>query len=111
LRAGRSPGKDLVGVDPRPWTAQRLRGAEPIPKLFHPAREKVARFAGLEASALEQLLVTEYEPGATIGWHKDRPMFADVIGVWTRFDPPRAALCLPHARPVANGVGAQHPGP
>jgi alkylated DNA repair dioxygenase AlkB len=25
--------------------------------------------------------VTEYEPGAPIGWHKDRAIFADVIGI------------------------------
>jgi len=27
------------------------------------------------------VLVTEYSPGAGIGWHKDRPEFEEVIGV------------------------------
>ena len=27
------------------------------------------------------MLVTEYAPGAGIGWHKDRPEFGDVIGI------------------------------
>ena len=26
-------------------------------------------------------MVTEYEPGAPIGWHRDRPQFEDVIGI------------------------------
>ncbi len=59
----------------------RLREAEPIPGFLLPAREKAARFAGLDERAFEQLLVTEYEPGAAIGWHRDRAVFADVIGV------------------------------
>jgi alkylated DNA repair dioxygenase AlkB len=25
--------------------------------------------------------VTEYKPGAAIGWHMDRPVFGDVVGV------------------------------
>ena len=59
----------------------KLREAEPIPEVFHPVREKAARFAGLDPSAFEQLLVTEYEPRAAIGWHRDRPVFGEVIGV------------------------------
>ena len=39
------------------------------------------RFAGLEPDHLPHALVTEYRPGAGIGWHKDRPDFEDVIGV------------------------------
>ena len=58
-----------------------LREAPAIPEYFHPVREKAARFAGLEERAFDQLLVTEYEPGTAIGWHKDRPVFAEVIGV------------------------------
>jgi alkylated DNA repair dioxygenase AlkB len=30
---------------------------------------------------LTQVLVTEYAPGAPIGWHKDRPFFGDVMGL------------------------------
>jgi alkylated DNA repair dioxygenase AlkB len=26
-------------------------------------------------------LVTEYRPGAAIGWHKDRSVFGDVVGI------------------------------
>lgn len=53
----------------------------PIPDWLEPLRDAAAAFAGLEAEALEHALVTEYPAGATIGWHKDRPVFADVVGV------------------------------
>ena len=46
-----------------------------------PARAKAAQFAGLDAAAFEHVLVTEYQPGAPIGWHRDRAIFADVVGV------------------------------
>jgi alkylated DNA repair dioxygenase AlkB len=35
----------------------------------------------LKASDLQHVLVTEYQPGAAIGWHKDRSVFGDVIGI------------------------------
>src|SRR5208283_1184699 len=59
----------------------KLVAAPPIPEFLHAVRAKAARFAGIEADALEQLLVTEYRPGAPIGWHRDRPIFGDVIGI------------------------------
>ena len=59
----------------------KLREAPAIPEFLLPVRDKAAGFAGLEANTLEHLLVTEYEPGATIGWHKDRSIFAEVIGI------------------------------
>src|SRR3954468_3425705 len=54
---------------------------EPMPEFLLPARQRAARFAGLDPSALEHALVTEYKPGAGIGWHKDRSVFGDVIGI------------------------------
>jgi alkylated DNA repair dioxygenase AlkB len=58
-----------------------LGKAGEIPEFLLPARERAARFAGLAPAALEHALITEYKPGAAIGWHKDRPAFDDVIGV------------------------------
>ena len=59
----------------------KLRGAAHIPDFLFPVREKAGRLAGLDKAAFEHLLVTEYQPGAAIGWHKDRAIFADVVGV------------------------------
>jgi alkylated DNA repair dioxygenase AlkB len=54
---------------------------DPIPEFLFPAREQAASFAGLDPQALEHALVTEYKPGAGIGWHKDRSVFGDVVGI------------------------------
>ena len=45
-----------------------------------PVRDAAAEAFGLESCSLEQALLIEYGPGASIGWHKDRPVFGDVIG-------------------------------
>jgi alkylated DNA repair protein (DNA oxidative demethylase) len=38
-------------------------------------------FSGLAKGTLSEILVTEYTPGATIGWHRDAPPFEVVVGV------------------------------
>ena len=58
-----------------------MKQADPIPAFLMPVREAAARFADLKAEQLQHVLLTEYQPGATIGWHKDRPNFEDVIGI------------------------------
>jgi alkylated DNA repair dioxygenase AlkB len=63
------------------FETSRLVPADPIPAYLHPLREKAAAFAGLAAEDLPHALVTEYGPGAAIGWHRDKGVFADVIGV------------------------------
>jgi len=59
----------------------RLRPAAPLPPFLVPLRARAADFAGVGADELPHALVTEYAPGAAIGWHRDRPEFGDVIGV------------------------------
>jgi alkylated DNA repair dioxygenase AlkB len=59
----------------------RMHVAPEIPNFLIPLRSIAAGFAKLDASALKQALVTEYQPGAAIGWHRDRPVFGDVIGI------------------------------
>jgi alkylated DNA repair dioxygenase AlkB len=52
-----------------------------IPGFLLPLRQKAAGFARVAPSELQMALVTEYTPGAGIGWHRDRPAYRDVIGV------------------------------
>jgi alkylated DNA repair dioxygenase AlkB len=54
---------------------------EPIPDFLWPLRDRAARFAGLAADDLVQALVVRYDPGAGIGWHRDRPVFEHVVGI------------------------------
>jgi alkylated DNA repair dioxygenase AlkB len=58
-----------------------LTKADNIPSFLMPLRGQAAAFAGLEPDALAHVLVTEYAPGAGIGWHRDRPEFGDVVGI------------------------------
>jgi alkylated DNA repair dioxygenase AlkB len=58
-----------------------LHKADEIPEFLWPARARAAQFAGLKPDDLQHVLLTEYPPGSTIGWHKDRPQFDDVIGI------------------------------
>ncbi|HZG10274.1 MAG TPA: alpha-ketoglutarate-dependent dioxygenase AlkB [Allosphingosinicella sp.] len=58
-----------------------LGETEPMPDWLVPVRGRAAAWAGLPGEALEHVLLTEYSPGAGIGWHRDRPVFGDVIGL------------------------------
>jgi alkylated DNA repair protein (DNA oxidative demethylase) len=58
-----------------------LRETEPIPDFLLPVRDKAARLAGTKGPAIEHALIIEYAPGAGIGWHRDRPVFGDVVGI------------------------------
>jgi len=104
----------------------KLRKTEPIPGFLLSVLEKVARFANLDEHTLKHLLVTEYEPGAPIGWHKDRAIFRRrdrYLSPFTvyisfpqkgwrrlgaRIAPHRTALRLSSTRPCAHRLGAQH---
>jgi alkylated DNA repair dioxygenase AlkB len=63
------------------FTQHKLEKAEDIPEFLLSLRRKAARLAQLDERDLQQVLVTEYAPGAGIGWHKDRPIFGEVVGV------------------------------
>lgn len=63
------------------YSRLRLEAAQPIPDFLWPLRAATADFAGLEPQAFEHALVTEYGPGAGIGWHRDKPHFDQVVGV------------------------------
>jgi alkylated DNA repair dioxygenase AlkB len=55
--------------------------APAIPWFLMPLRERVADFAGRSADAFVQVLINEYQPGAGIGWHRDKPHFEEIAGV------------------------------
>jgi alkylated DNA repair dioxygenase AlkB len=58
-----------------------LRAAEEIPTFLVSLRDAAGVFAGVTAEKLQHALVTEYSPGAAIGWHRDKAVFNDVIGI------------------------------
>lgn len=63
------------------YDRRKLASADAIPDFLQPLRRKVADFASREPDEFCQALVTEYAPGAPIGWHKDKPEYGTVVGV------------------------------
>ena len=63
------------------FAVEEVRQIEGIPDFLMPLRSRAAAFAGMDPDVLQQALVTEYSPGAAIGWHKDKAVFDEVVGV------------------------------
>jgi len=63
------------------FVTEELVKTEDMPECLLALREQAANFARLASSQLQQVLVTEYRPGAAIGWHKDKGVFGQVVGV------------------------------
>ena len=54
---------------------------EPVPDWLQPVRDKAAEFAGVDADDFAHVLLARYDPGAGIGWHRDRDVFEKVVGI------------------------------
>jgi alkylated DNA repair dioxygenase AlkB len=63
------------------FAGQRPRDDASIPDYFRPLMELAGQVSGNPPEAFEQVMVTEYAPGAGIGWHRDRPTYEDVVAV------------------------------
>jgi alkylated DNA repair dioxygenase AlkB len=63
------------------FNTSELQRTDDVPGFLLPLRERAAALAGLPPSELQQVLLTEYAPGAGIGWHKDKAVFGEVVGI------------------------------
>jgi alkylated DNA repair dioxygenase AlkB len=63
------------------FSSARLVQIDPIPEWLFPLRAVVAHFAGGEAQDFAHVLISEYAPGAGIGWHRDKAAFDRIVGV------------------------------
>jgi alkylated DNA repair dioxygenase AlkB len=63
------------------YTHQRLAPADDVPEWLKPLIERIEAAAGLPPGTIRQVLCTEYEAGAGIGWHRDKPHFDQVFGL------------------------------
>jgi alkylated DNA repair dioxygenase AlkB len=63
------------------FTRGRVREAPPLPDWLLALREHLAPLVGLDPAALEAALLIRYDPGAGIGWHRDRPQYGEVLGL------------------------------
>jgi alkylated DNA repair dioxygenase AlkB len=89
-------GEDLSPFRFHGWTGRRLTRtygwrynfddasfapADPIPGWLEPLRAKAAEFAQTKPEHFAHVLLVRYDPGAGIGWHRDRPQFETVLGI------------------------------
>ncbi len=58
-----------------------LGDADPMPDWLLPIRDRAAAWAQLGPESLPHALLIRYDPEAGIGWHRDRPVFDQVIGI------------------------------
>lgn len=54
---------------------------DPIPGWLIPLRDRAAGLAACQPEDFAHVLLARYDPGAGIGWHRDRPQFEDVVGI------------------------------
>jgi alkylated DNA repair dioxygenase AlkB len=63
------------------YLSWQLEEGPPIPEYLQAVRSRLAKWAGVADDDLGEALVTEYPPGAGIGWHRDAPQFGIVAAV------------------------------
>jgi alkylated DNA repair dioxygenase AlkB len=63
------------------YDSRTPRPGEPLPGWLGPVRGLAAELAGESPEDLVEALVQYYPVGATIGWHRDAPAFATVVGI------------------------------
>ncbi len=63
------------------YDSAKISTGRAIPEFLLPLRTRVAEFAAREPAEFVEVLLTEYPPGAPIGWHRDAPAFDIIVGV------------------------------
>ncbi|HEY8592378.1 MAG TPA: alpha-ketoglutarate-dependent dioxygenase AlkB [Sphingomicrobium sp.] len=53
---------------------------EPVPDWLNPLRQTAAAIAQVAPTDFVHVLLARYDPGAGIGWHRDRDVFGQVVG-------------------------------
>jgi DNA oxidative demethylase len=59
----------------------RVSRGDPFPAWLADLRDRAAALAGVAPTEIAQCLLIRYDPGAGIGWHRDRPAYGHVVGV------------------------------
>ena len=80
---GQWRGKRLTVNYGSAYDYQRARPKEapPLPDWLIDLRGRLAPLFGREPEAFVQGLLIRYDPGAGIGWHRDRPQYGEVLGL------------------------------
>jgi Alkylated DNA repair protein len=60
---------------------EALDRVDDMPAFLRALRVRAAGFAAMDPERLQHVLVTEYGPGAGIGWHRDKAVFGEIVGI------------------------------
>lgn len=63
------------------FSHRSIQRASDMPTFLNDLLSRAANFAGCERDAIRQVGVNQYQVGAGIGWHKDKPEFGIIVGV------------------------------
>src|SRR5687768_10915776 len=63
------------------FSRHRLDEAPPMPDWLTDLRGRLAPLASMDPEAFQAALLIRYDPGAGIGWHRDRPQYGEVLGL------------------------------
>jgi alkylated DNA repair dioxygenase AlkB len=63
------------------FSSNVLVSAPPLPAFLQRLCGRIADWAGIPVDDFRQSTVAEYAPGTQLGWHRDVPSFAVVVGV------------------------------
>jgi alkylated DNA repair dioxygenase AlkB len=63
------------------FSTRKASSTKAIQEFLKSLRENAAKWAGVAAHEIVEAVITEYPPGAPIGWHRDVPQFDLIIGV------------------------------
>jgi len=58
-----------------------VTAGEAIPSSFNFLIEMISEYTAIRPADFEELLITEYPPGAVINWHRDAPPFDIIAGI------------------------------
>jgi alkylated DNA repair dioxygenase AlkB len=61
--------------------SRRTNITHSIPEFLNPYKLRAAAWAAFPTDELVEAIVTEYPPGAPIGWHRDAPQFEAIVGI------------------------------
>jgi alkylated DNA repair dioxygenase AlkB len=63
------------------FNRETLDRVDDMPPFLRALRVRAAAFAAMDPARLQHVLVTEYGAGAGIGWHRDKAVFGEIVGI------------------------------
>lgn len=61
------------------YNSWKIEQTEPAPDFLKPLIARAAKVMKVSDDTIAEVLISHYPEGAGIGWHRDAPMFGDVI--------------------------------